>query len=340
MAIITNIIRNSLNLTLALLPFSLLNRIQEKKLLLPLYHTVSNSRIPHVVHLFQYCDVKQFEKDLDFLQKYFTPISMVDLMNNLKGNLVLPDKSFLISFDDGHREVAEIIAPILKRRSVPAFFFLNTAFIDNKDMSFRYKASLIIDRLETTMQSDVIHKLSTIVNAKKPTLTNLKTAVLSINYQHRHLLEEVAKVLQIDFNEYLREKKPYMTSHEIRNLIDQGFMIGSHSVDHPLFRDLSLDAQLAQVLTSQGKLREQFSVTYNAFAFPFNDAGVSNEFYDQTHINGLIDISFGTSDFMKGRCVNNLQRQPMEGRGHHAEEIYKGLLSQEILTSIKLRFFK
>jgi peptidoglycan/xylan/chitin deacetylase (PgdA/CDA1 family) len=256
-------------------------------------------------------------------------------MNSLKGNMDLPDKSFLLSFDDGHREVVEVIAPILKRRSIPAVFFLNSAFIDNKDMSFRYKASLIIDKLETIMQPEVINKLSTIVQVQESTLLNIKTAILGVKYQDRHLLDDAAQVLQIDFNKYLQEKQPYMTSNEIRNLIDQGFMIGSHSVDHPLFCDIQLDEQLNQVLTSLGKLKEQFAITYNAFSFPYTDAGVVKEFYDQTHYNGIIDISFGTSDFSKGYCANNLQRQPMEGRAYHADLIYKGLLSQEIFTTLE-----
>jgi hypothetical protein len=187
------------------------------------------------------------------------------------------------------------------------------------------------------MKPEVINKLTTLVQAKQPIITDIKTAILGVNYQHRYLLDETAQVLEIDFNEYLLNKKPYMNSDEIRSLIDQGFMIGSHSLDHPLFPDIQLDEQLTQVFSSLVKLKEQFTVIYNAFAFPFTDEGVAKEFYDQTHYNGVIDISFGTSDFSKGKCANNLQRQPMDGREYHAYMLYKRLLSQEVLTSIKLK---
>jgi hypothetical protein len=188
------------------------------------------------------------------------------------------------------------------------------------------------------MQPEIFNKLSTIVQAQVPTLNNIKAAILGVKYQNRHLLDEAAKVMEFDFTEYLHEKQPYMNSNEIRDLIHYGFMIGAHSIDHPLFRDISLDEQLAQVLTSLSKLKEQFDIPYNAFAFPFSDKGVAKEFFDQTHDNGIIDVSFGTSGFSSGHCANNLQRQPMEGQAFHADLIYKNLYCQEILIDIEKKF--
>jgi peptidoglycan/xylan/chitin deacetylase (PgdA/CDA1 family) len=337
MIIFKKIILKTLSEALTLLPFTVLIKIQRKKLLLPLYHTVSDRRIPHIIHLFQYRSVKQFEKDMDFFQKHFSPVSLNDLMNSINGNIDLPDNSFLLTFDDGYREIVEIVAPILKKRSIPAVFFLNSKFIDNKEMFFRNKASLIIERIDPLLNPEVINKLSTIVFAQKPTISNLKTAILGVNYKNRHLLDEAAEVLQIDINEYLQVKQPYMNRDEIRDLINQGFMIGSHSIDHPLFMELPLDKQLMQVSVSLRKLKEQFTFPYNAFAFPHTDLGVSKEFYDLTHFNGQIDVSFGTSNFLKGYCDNNLQRQPMERGNAHANLIYRRLLSQEIIYDIKNR---
>jgi len=310
-------------------------KIHKKKLLIPTYHTVSDRRIPHVINLFPYRSLKQFEMDMDFLTYHFTPISLSALINSLHGDTVLPDKSFLLTFDDGYREVVEIIAPILNRRSIPAVLFLNSATIDNKELLFRNKTSLIVERLENSINPSVLDKLSAIFQLQVPTLKNTKTAILGVNYQNRHLLDEAAKVLGIDFNEYLLDEKPYLTSEEVRSLIDKGFMIGAHSIDHPRFSDIQFNEQMTQALVSLGKLKEQFALTYNAFAFPFNDTGVTKEFFDQTHYSGVIDISFGTSGFAKGHSVNNLQRQLMEYGGRQAKTIYQRLLTQEALTIVK-----
>ena len=120
-----------------MIPYSFIYRIHGKILLLPVYHTVSDCRIPHIVNVFAYRNIKQFETDLDFLQKYYCPVSLLDLVETLRGNALLPEKSFLLTFDDGYREIAEVVAPILIKRSIPAVFFLNSAFIDNRKMFYR-----------------------------------------------------------------------------------------------------------------------------------------------------------------------------------------------------------
>ena len=71
-----NVIKKSFSRSLKLLPFSFLSRLRHQSLLLPLYHLVSNDRVPHVINLFEYKNVNQFEEDLDFLQSHYTPVSL------------------------------------------------------------------------------------------------------------------------------------------------------------------------------------------------------------------------------------------------------------------------
>ncbi len=86
----------------------------------PFYHVVSNDKLPHILN-YNYRNTYQFEKELDFYLKYFKPVSLSELMTGKK----LPKKVFHLSFDDGLKECAEIIAPILLRKGVPATFFVN-----------------------------------------------------------------------------------------------------------------------------------------------------------------------------------------------------------------------
>jgi hypothetical protein len=331
------LLREFLSDILSGIPFQMLLKIKGKNLLLPLYHMVSNERIPYVIHRYAYRSIKQFQNDLDFLQKYFSPISLSDLIKSVRGDLEIKSRSFLLTFDDGYKEVAEIIAPILLKRSLPAVFFLNSAFVDNNEMFYRDKASLIIDKIDKIKGGRILQEISELVMSKSPARKHIKSAILGINYQNRFLIDEAARLLHVDFNRYLFEKKPYLSSNEIRDLINQGFIIGAHSIDHPLFCDLKLEEQIDQALISLYKLKVLFNMKYNVFAFPHTDLGVKRTFFEETHVNGQIDISFGTSDFLNGLYANNLQRQPMERGTAHAKLIYKRLLSQEIITSIKNR---
>jgi hypothetical protein len=35
----------------------------------------------------------------------------------------------------------------------------------------------------------------------------------------------------------LKANKPYLTTEQIKDMINRGFCIGSHSVNHPFFKD-------------------------------------------------------------------------------------------------------
>ncbi|HYQ58821.1 MAG TPA: polysaccharide deacetylase family protein, partial [Draconibacterium sp.] len=104
---------------------------------LPFYHVVSNKKLPHILN-YPVINEKEFERELDFYLKYFTPVTLEELVNSsTAGNC------FHISIDDGLKECTEVIAPILYKKGIPATFFVNSGFVDNKNLFHRYKASLL-----------------------------------------------------------------------------------------------------------------------------------------------------------------------------------------------------
>lgn len=328
------LLKNIFDFSLEFLPFSILKRIQKQKLILPLYHIVSDAKLPHIIHCYSYKNPKQFEKDLNIFLRHFNPISLHDLVQSINNLNEIRQRSFLITIDDGYREVYDIIAPILLKKSIPAVFFLNSAFVDNKNMSYRNKTSLIIDNLQNNAQSFPLNEIQVLLRDNDIINNDLKSAILSIQYHQKYILDDIAKLMNIDFDLYLKEKEPYLTSVQISELIKNGFDIGSHSIDHPLYKYLTLEEQLRQTRESFNFLEEKFPMPYKVFAFPHNDRGVKS-FFKETHFNGEIQISFGTSSFSKGNCKNNLQRQSMENTNDTAKIIYKNLFKYEIFKQLK-----
>jgi peptidoglycan/xylan/chitin deacetylase (PgdA/CDA1 family) len=307
-------------------PLPLLLKLRNIRIIIPVYHTVSNRWLPHAVHLFKYRSVRWFEDDLNFFLKEFQPICLSDFLSYIKNDRRPPKNSCLLTFDDGYREIYEIVAPILLKRSIPAIFFLNTAFIDNKDMSYRNKASVLVDKLNRFDKKASLLKCARLLNCEDSPFL-LSKAILNINYYEKEKLIGLAEILEIDFGQYLMDQKPYVSSLEVAELIGSGFSIGAHSVDHPPFNTIPYEAQIEQVKNSLDFICKKFEVKLKAFAFPFSDNGISKLFFEKTHLEGLIDISFGTNDFLGGHCSQNFQRQPMERDNRTAVQLYKDLLS-------------
>ena len=105
-------------------------RFFSKQSIFPTYHLVNNDNRKHISHLYPYKNETQFNQDLDVLEKNYTQLNIQHLIEKGK----IPEKSFLISFDDGLSEIYTKIYPILKSRNVNAVFFINPDFVDNKSL--------------------------------------------------------------------------------------------------------------------------------------------------------------------------------------------------------------
>lgn len=267
-----------------------------KKIIFPFYHIVSDEDCPHVKHLYPIKRIAKFEEELDFLQKHFLPLSLEELMEHIKNETEPEKPSFFLSFDDGLRECYTVIAPILKRRKIPAAFFLNTGFVGNQALFYRYKISLMINAMRTS-------------NFEFRTSQN---DLLKLSYHDSDKIEELAKELNVDFDEFLQNEKPYMNWEEIEELKNQGFYFGGHSVDHPLYELISLEEQIRQTLKSTEETVNQLNLDYKIFSFPFTDSGVKKEFYQKIYKEGVCDLSFSTSRFKTDEFRRNLHRFGLE----------------------------
>lgn len=278
-----------------LLPLAVLKQRHPGNLLLPYQHLVGDEPVPHIRHLYAYKGVQAFERDLDYLLRRFTPVGLPDVLHALKTNSPLPAGAFLLSFDDGLREVKDRIAPILLRKGVPAVFFLNSAFIDNRNLFYRFKLSLIIDALLYTdpatrqqlaayLQCDADHH-------------HLIATVKRITYKTKGMADEAGSILGLSFSKYLSDVQPFLTLEDVGILLEQGFAIGGHSIDHPYYSELTLDEQLFQTRQSVDFLVQHFKLPYRVFAIPHTDAGISDIFFN-TLLEGPdpIDIIFGTAN--------------------------------------------
>lgn len=271
-----------------------ITQLSGKNIIFPFYHLISDQNCPHIRHLYPVKTIDQFKKELDFFQKHYNPITLEEIISHLKNNTKADKPSFFFSFDDGLKECFTIIAPLLKERNLTAAFFINTDFVDNRALFYRYKISLLIDALKQK-HSDF--------NSEK---------LLLFNYSDAEKINALAEEHQLDFDLFLKESQPYMTWSEIENLHSEGFYIGAHSVDHPLYAQLSLEEQIQQTQESLKIVQEKLSLEYKIFSFPFTDNGVSNQFFEWLFGEEKVDLSFGTAGIKDDNFSFHLQRLPMD----------------------------
>ena len=267
---------------------NLLTTITKKNIILPFYHAVAEKTLPHIKHLYRMKTVKEFQEDLDFLLKHYQPIDLETLYHYHTNNITPQKPVFHLTFDDGLKEMYEIVTPILLKKGVPATFFINSAFVDNKALFYRYQASLAIEEL-----------------LKRGKLTNqLKTEIQSCSYQEKNKLFQYFSQEQV--KDFLNEEKPYLTTEQIQEISNQGFTIGAHSIDHPYYYQISLDEQLRQTRESLKFVHSIINQKLRLFAFPFTDYKVSKIFFEEMRPD--VDLCFGTAGLKNDEIPFNLQR--------------------------------
>ncbi|KQT16970.1 hypothetical protein ASG31_11430 [Chryseobacterium sp. Leaf404] len=268
---------------------------------LPVYHNVSNEYLPHLRQIINYKNEKEFEADLDFFSKHFQWVTFEEFKDYIKGNFKPKKKLALLTFDDGYREFYDVVIPILERKGIYAMNFVNPAFIDNKELMFRCKVSLLLE----------------VMNAMKITENFLQNTP----FEQKFALDKIAPKFGIDFKNYLEEKKPYLTLEQLHKIKEKGFGISSHGWDHPLYHQLPLVEQIRNTVEGYNYIKEN-GFHYESFAFPFTDFGVEKAFFEEIFKNNDLFCTFGSAGVKLDSVTQNFQRIPME-TGESAETILK-----------------
>ena len=262
--------------------FTAIHRMGGAPTLHVFYHIVTDEPAPHIHALYPVRPVQQFRADLDWLLRHFIPVTLDELALPNRGNR----PGFHLSFDDGLRQCYDTIMPVLLEKGIPATFFVNPAFVDNRALMYRYTASLIAQ--------------------KRP---DMQQELLRIPYEEKEQLEAIAAENGVDIAAFLHHYQPYMTLEQIKTLAGYGFTIGAHSMNHPMYAHISSAAQVAQTIESLDWVRTHIGVKAPPFAFPFTDFGVKQDFFNEIPEKTL---SFGSAGLKLTRQKNHFQRLALE----------------------------
>ncbi|MCX7863294.1 MAG: polysaccharide deacetylase family protein [Bacteroidales bacterium] len=298
-----------------IIPVPLWMKCTSKNLICPFYHTIAPHSPSMIQHLYTPLSFQRFQNDINFLLKYFTPINAETLWFHISNNKPFDKPSFFLSFDDGLSEVYQLVFPFLKQKGITAAVFVNTDFIDNKDLFYRYKVSLIIEALQ--QQPQLEKPLTSLLNdfvAYENII--LKKRLLSLTSNHVHIINRLLSICDIDIQLFLSNQKPYLTWNEIKELHAEGWYIGSHGTNHTPFQLLSHEQRIMQLKQSFEIIEKHLSQPFRMFAFPFTDVHIEKNFIDSIIHQKLTDIIFGGAGLNNEKKYQHIQRIPMEKYSH------------------------
>nr|WP_321451495.1 polysaccharide deacetylase family protein [uncultured Carboxylicivirga sp.] len=299
-----------------LFPFKWLRAWAAKDLVVINYHSIQGWDPDPTINKNIYRTVDQLEKDLQFFQKQYSIINASDLINNH----ALPKNALAITIDDGLQLVYSLMYPVFRKAGIKPALFINPDFVDNKDVHFIRKRNLVIQQLDS-LETGQANNLAKWMNERSLDVKQLKKQLNTIQYHQRNLLDELLSVLDVTIPDFLSQNPVYLSIDEITKVLNDGFELGGHSMDHAPFEQLSLEEQTQQVKESMQWVAERFNLDYRMFAFPSDDRPISKKLF--TKIKDDVDITFGVQGLKKDVIPHHYHRITIESSQISARQAIK-----------------
>jgi peptidoglycan/xylan/chitin deacetylase (PgdA/CDA1 family) len=223
-----------------------------------------------------YCNTvstPEFEAQLDYLAKWFTPISAADLIATMTEGKPLPRNPVLVTFDDGYRNNVTHAVPILRKKGIPAVFHLATDYIGSRRILWTDEIVLrVLDWPESVL-------ITPVGRFSLPSVD-----VWSERFEIAWRIGQACKRIPVEVrNEFLAtlrlhtppspshydsEVHDFMTWAEASKLAGQGFELGSHTRSHPILTGLPRETLEAELRESREIIEKQTGSCCTVVAYP------------------------------------------------------------------------
>ena len=223
---------------------------------------------------------ESFARQMDHVARHYRGVGMPEVLDAVRSNVPLPERSVLITFDDAYADFAEIAWPILKQFRLPATLFVPTAYPDHPELTFWW------DRLYQAFATSTRTVLPESPLGPLP-LENTAQRRRSLLAMIRHVptMPHDAAIGLVDAVCAQLVDRPsshasVLSWNQLRQLANDGVTLGSHTRTHPIMTQISPIQIREEIKESQQDLLREIGFALPIFCYP-------NGNYNDTVINVL-----------------------------------------------------
>ena len=257
----------------------------------------------------KFLHINNFKKQINYFQKKFNFIDclrLFDLRQKFNKN------DIFLTFDDGLKIHYKYVFPLLKRRKINGIFYIPTLPFIKKKILKVHKIHLLLGKIQNNLIFEYLNKniskkyidleqrkkFDLLVYKKQKNIDENVKIKKFLNYTIKKSFQNdiVNKMFKHFFPTLLEKefvKKYYMNEKELKNLVKNNMILGSHTVNHEL---------LSAIPFKQAKKEIDISIDYlnqftklKTFCYPYG----SKISYNSKIKNYLNKKSFFLSDSNK-----------------------------------------
>ena len=225
----------------------------------------------------------EFINQLDILGRSAEFLSLDDVVEIIDGETTMPQRSVVITFDDGFKEQFELAWPILKSKGIPAIFFINTKPIEEEFVTTTHKIHVL---RAYTSPSELLESLQIVLEDQGISFTlptpfkarevykydSIEDAQLK--YFLNYVLDDNQRIQVVDscfdqlgFDEKTVNRDLYMTKDMVVELA-KARSLGTHGHGHLPLGILNQPAARSDIDLSVQALRPGSGTTYRRLVIP------------------------------------------------------------------------
>jgi peptidoglycan/xylan/chitin deacetylase (PgdA/CDA1 family) len=249
-----------------------------------IYHRVVSEPDPLLPDL---PSADEFDRQMAAVDRWFTVMPLREAAARLRDG-TLPVRSACVTFDDGYADNAAVALPVLRRRGVPATFFVSTSFIDGGRMwndsvieTIRAKHGDVLDARPIGLEPLEISTTA----SRRVAIDRVLSALKYLPQEERQrcvdtLAAGTTRPLPSDL---------MMTTEQVRSLDANGMEIGAHTVTHPILARLDAARASDEIRQSKRRLEAITGKPVKLFAYPNGKPGRD---YGREHVGMVKELGF------------------------------------------------
>lgn len=252
---------------------------------------------------------KNFEEQMRFLSTNYNVISFDRFIEHIQNKTRLPEKSVVITFDDGYKDNYRNAYPILKKYGLPATVFLTTGYLDNITIPWWDKVAYIINETECTdfeLTGFGRYSLKTDIQ-KVEAIHSIQEKLKKIKEEEKNLLiRKLEDILNVEIPEDLG-RELFLSWDEVREMSKGGISFGAHTVTHPILTKVSTEKAKEEIVESKERIEKELGKPVKLFAYPNGEINDLNN-----HIKEILKDNGFTCAVLSIYGTNDLKSDPYE----------------------------
>jgi peptidoglycan/xylan/chitin deacetylase (PgdA/CDA1 family) len=210
-----------------------------------------------------------FREQIELLACHYSPVSLDQVKRFVQGEGDLPDRPVVVTFDDGYADNCDIAAPLLNEAGVPAVFYVTVDCVEQGKLPWPARLRFAFRTTKKGSWTDASGKAWPLHDQAKRERAYLFSCDECCKVAGEAQGKYVARLEhELDARVPIDSGALMMNYDQLRALVRQGHLVGSHTLTHPNIAQVSLNDARREMTESKERLEQQLGVAVTHFSYP------------------------------------------------------------------------